>query len=196
MKKVISIFAVLLLFVSTSGFSQVIYGVKSGLNFANYGGDDGDGMDSRVAPMLGVFLNVDLGNSLLFQPELLFSMKGAKESEGDLNYTDKLNYLDLPMMLKYYISEGFNVQAGPQLSFLLSAKAEYEEDGSSYTEDVKDYVKTLDFGFNLGAGYDFDFGLGIDFRYNLGLSNIVDEDDFVEGDLKNRVFQIGVNYKF
>ncbi|WP_462317609.1 porin family protein [Marinilabilia sp.] len=196
MKKALFIVAVMLLSISTVSVAQVKFGVKAGVNIANVSGDDAENMDSRLAPVFGVFANVALSESLSFQPELLYSMKGAKESmsmEGmDIESTAKLSYIDIPLMLKYNISGGFNLQAGPQLGLLLSADNEMEAGGESETMDIKDELKGMDFGFNIGAGYDFG-SLGVDVRYNLGLSNIADYED---GDLKNTGVQIGVSYAF
>lgn len=196
MKKALFVVAVMLLSISTVSVAQVKFGVKAGVNFANVSGDDMDDMDSRIAPLFGGFANIGLTDKLAFQPELLYSMKGAKESGSmdgmDYDATVKLSYIDVPLMLKYNISGGLNIQAGPQLGLLMSADYEMEAGGESESMDIKDELKGMDLGFNLGAGYDFG-SLGVDVRYNLGLSNIADSDD---GDIKNNAIQIGVSYAF
>lgn len=196
MKKVLFLVAVMLLSVSAVSFAQAQFGLKAGVNIANATGDDVEDADSRLAPFFGAFVNLGLGEKLAFQPELLYSMQGAKTSwseDGmDVDVTEKLNYLNIPLMLKYNVGGGLNLQAGPQLGLLLSAESEWEMGGESDTEDSKDAYKGMDFGFNIGAGYDFG-PLGVDLRYNLGLSNIADYED---GDVKNSVIQIGVSYAF
>jgi len=102
-------------------------------------------------------------------------------------------------MAKYYVAEGFSIEAGPQVGFLMSANAEYEASGGgeseSDDEDVKDDFKGIDFGFGIGVGYKMDSGLNFAARYSLGLSNIAedDEDDF---SIQNNVMQISVGYMF
>ena len=90
-------------------------------------------------------------------------------------------------MAKFYVAKSFSLEAGPQIGFLLSAKAE--------GEDFKDYVSSTDFGFNLGAGYDFTENLSAGLRYNFGLTNI---NDFPNDDstVKNGVFSVSLGYKF
>jgi hypothetical protein len=196
MKKVLLIVAVMLLSISTGSFAQVKFGVKAGLNIANLGGDDADDLDSRLVPLFGAFANFGLSEKLTFQPELLYSMKGAKNSVSfmgvDIETTMKLNYIDVPLMFKYNVVSGLNFQAGPQLGVLLSAETEVEGGEDSGTTDIKDNMKGMDFGLNVGAGYDFG-SLGVDLRYNIGLSNISDVDDT---DLKNKGFQIAFSYAF
>jgi hypothetical protein len=95
-------------------------------------------------------------------------------------------------MAKYYVAEGFSIEAGPQVGFLMSAKAKAEGE----EEDLKDFVKGIDFGFNLGLGYKMESGLNFAARYNLGLSNINDgegSDDFKN---QNSVMQVSVGYMF
>lgn len=102
-------------------------------------------------------------------------------------------------MAKIYVIPNLSLEAGPQLGILVSAKEKYEENMggviTSSDEDVKDSFKSIDFGFNVGAGYDFTEHFGAGVRYNIGLSNIADagESDFK---LNNSVLSLSVGYKF
>ena len=94
-------------------------------------------------------------------------------------------------MAKFYVADGFSLELGPQVGFLLSAKEEF--DGES-DEDIKDFIKGTDFGVNFGIGYQMETGLNFGARYNLGLSDIPEDSG---GDsIKNGVFQISVGYTF
>lgn len=89
-------------------------------------------------------------------------------------------------MLKYYIVDGFNVQAGPQIGFLVDA-----EGGDT------DGLKSTNFVLNFGAAYELPAGFFVDARYNLGLSNIAEEEPgFEDISLKTKGFQLGVGYRF
>ena len=171
------------------------FGAKAGVNFASLNGDED--FDGRTSFFVGGVVEFEISESFSIQPELLYSSQGAKSSfseEGfDFESTIKLDYLNIPIMAKYYVTEGLSIEAGPQVGFLLSAKAEVKEDGESDSEDIKDELKSVDFGLNFGLGYKLDSGLNFGARYNLGLSNVPDEGDF---DLKNGVFQIAVGYFF
>lgn len=117
-------------------------------------------------------------------------------------------------MVKYYVKGGFRVEACPQIWLLLSGKSDYattitmngetvEESGSI---DVKDNLKAISYGFNVGFGYKLKNNLFFQARYHLGLSNnskentrTEEEDDFVglnPEKLKNQGFQFLVGYKF
>lgn len=187
------------------------FGAKAGVNFANISGDDTSGLDSRTAFHVGIVAEIEISEKFSFQPELLYSGQGFKESYSEFgaSFEDvyKLDYLNIPLMAKYYVAEGFSVEAGPQVGFLLSAKDDWEgnygEVTESGSEDFKDFVKGIDFGLNLGVGYKMTSGLNFGARYNLGLSNFWDipsdiDPGFGIADIKNQnaVFQLSVGYFF
>ncbi len=95
-------------------------------------------------------------------------------------------------MAKYYVADGFSIEAGPQVGFLMSAKVKAEGE----EEDIKDSVKGIDFGANLGIGYKLESGLNFGARYNLGLSNLNDGEDSDDFKWNNSVIQVSVGYFF
>jgi hypothetical protein len=156
--------------------AQLSGGLKAGLNLADVGGD-AEG-DIRPSFHAGAYVNFAFSEQLSLQPELLYNSVGAKEDDDAL----KLDYISIPVMVLYSFGN-FNVQAGPQIGFLASAKIE--------DEDIKDFYKSTDFGFNVGVGANFN-KLNASVRYSIGLSNVVDSDDF---DATNNVIQLSVGYR-
>ncbi|HZW76960.1 MAG TPA: porin family protein [Flavobacteriaceae bacterium] len=130
-------------------------------------------------------------------------MGGTIESNFEMKM--KLNYINIPIMAKYYVAEGFSLVAGPQLGFLMSAKADADvsvkgniggmtiEESSSETVDIKDQFSGFDLSFGVGAAYRLDMGVFFGARYNLGLTNISKENDESS---KNGVIQVSVGYSF
>jgi hypothetical protein len=188
-------------FAGATAFAQLSGGLKAGLNLANFGGDV-ENTDMRASFHFGGYVTFSLADKITLQPELLYNSVGAKydfvESDdffGDIKWEGafKLNYLSLPVMFGYNISDNFSIQAGPQLGFILSAKDEGEAsvDGftESYDDDIKDGLKGTDFGFNFGIGLNFG-KLNASARYSLGLSNVNDG----TGDIKNNVIQLSIGY--
>lgn len=181
----LAVFFVLTLF--SVNAQQIKLGVKAGVNFATITGDT-EGVDSRTSFHAGAVAEFSLVEKLFLQPELLYSSQGAKS--GSPTDELKLDYLNIPVLAKYFVAEGFSIEVGPQIGFILSAKEEY--DGTS--EDVKDSLKSTDFGLNFGIAYEMKTGLNFDARYYLGLSNISDVGG--SGNFKNGVFQISIGYFF
>jgi len=187
---------------------EVKFGVKGGLNLSNFSGDtDGLDLKSRTGFHVGGFVEIKLSDKLAIQPELLYSTQGAKADNFEIELEDQfytsdvkfnLSYINIPVMFKYYVAEKFNIEAGPQIGFLTSAKTETTVQGfnGSNEQDVKDIFESIDFGLNLGAGYDFTEHFSAGARYNLGLANIAKTESGDDSTLNNGVFSLSVGYKF
>jgi opacity protein-like surface antigen len=162
----------------SGGNEGMKFGVKAGYTSSNFTGD----FDSDAASNFYIGGLVDFAVSEKFhvQPELLYSMEG---SDGD---EENLDFIRIPIMAKYYVTEAFNIQAGPEVAFVAGGG------------DLKDYTKSTDFGLGFGAGYELPSGLFFDARYNLGLTDIGDFDGTIlEGaEIKTTSFNIGLGYRF
>jgi hypothetical protein len=170
---------------------HVNIGLKAGANFYNVNNDPGPEYDGKTGFHAGLLGHIHLAPQLALQPEIVYSSQGAKYRNGSgVEEKYDLDYINVPVLLQYMFDNGFRLQAGPQVGFLLSAKTE----AAGVEIDFKDETKTVDFGIGAGAGYvHVPSGFGVDVRYNLGLSNI-NEDDVVKS--YNRGFQVGVFYLF
>jgi hypothetical protein len=169
-------------------------GIKLGANFANQKMDF-DGFDfspkSRTSLHGGFFLTIMMSETFGVQPELLYNSVGSKLEFMGEDGIAKLNYLSVPLMLRYNPVPIFNIQVGPQFGFLLSAEDEY--DGQS--EDSKGDYKQLDMGVGIGAGVDLPMGIGLSARYVMGLSNIADAQDTQDMKVTNTTVQLSLTYK-
>ena len=187
---------------SFANAQDVKYGAKAGLNISSMTGDGTEDVSSKIGFQVGGFAEIKISDKFAIQPELLYSAQGAKaklSEEGvSIKATQKLAYLNIPVMAKYYVTEGFSLEAGPQLGFLLSAEQEatvsFEGESVTDSADNKEDFNSIDFGFNLGAGYDVTENINLGVRYSIGLSNIVkDSEDFKQN---NSNIAIAVGYKF
>ncbi|WP_191859789.1 porin family protein [Hanstruepera ponticola] len=181
-------------FNSTNAQMDVSFGVKGGVNFANLNGDIEDN-DMKVGFHVGGVAEIMFNEKMGFQPEILYSSQGTKFEEGGAKLKYNLDYINVPLMAKFYPTKGFNIEAGPQVGFLVSSKAKYEFNGDSETTDIED-LKSIDFGLNFGLGYKMDNGLNFGARYNLGLSNVNDADNSDDFKVSNGVIQVSVGFMF
>ncbi|PWB25628.1 porin family protein [Flavobacterium sp. HTF] len=208
MKKSILVLAAILVF-GLSNAQEAKFGLKGGLNVSNFTGDtEGADLKSRIGFNVGAFVAIKFSEKFTLQPEVLYSAQGANfenvgaEVDGMGFYTGdikfKLAYINIPVMFKYYVAEKFNIEAGPQIGFLTTAKTATKLDGFSQTveQDIKDSFETIDFGLNFGAGYDFTEHFSAGARYNLGLSNIAKTESGDDTKLHNSVFSLSIGYKF
>jgi hypothetical protein len=212
MKKIIlTVAAVFVLsFANAQDGDGLKFGVKAGLNLSNLTGDGSPTM--KVGFHIGGFMEYKLSEKFAIQPELLYSTQGAKyefsESFDGESYSEEFNYkfsyLNIPIMAKYYVSEKFSLEAGPQIGFLLNADSDYDYSetiaGETYSEsgttDIKDFINSTDFAINFGAGYDFNEKISLGLRYNLGLTDVEKDLEPGASGIKNSVFQLSFGYKF
>ena len=87
--------------------------------------------------MEGVFVVRMFTEQLGLQPELLLSMQGSKDKDDLYDYKITTNYVNIPVLVRYNITEMFSVHAGPQFGILVSAKEEFDGD----KQDIKEHFK-------------------------------------------------------
>lgn len=168
---------------------SVHFGVKAGVNIASLKVENGDDFDTKASFNAGGLAHIHVTQHFAIQPELLFSGQGGSYKVGNNTGHINLTYLNIPVLAQYMFGDGFRLETGPQVGFLLGAKSKVNK----VTVDVKDSYKTSDVSWAFGAGYVSDMGLGVDIRYNLGLTNI---NDASNTDVQNRVFSAGLFYQF
>lgn len=205
--------------ISTTAVAQqeVKFGPKAGINFANLSGDVEDNK-MLIGFHVGAFAEIMFSDKFAIQPEVLYSVQGSKMEESGsvmgVSYSGesdtKINYISIPIMAKYYITESFAVEAGPYVGFVASANSKGSASVAGITtefdEDIKDQINSVDFGLGLGLSYNLDNGFFIGARGTFGLTTI--DKDYTENvggtqvtveaaDIKNMpVIQVGVGYKF
>ncbi|RXM38892.1 PorT family protein [Chryseobacterium sp. CH21] len=171
---------------STASSSPVRFGLKAGLNISNISNSD---LNSKAGFYGGVFANIPVAQDFSVQPEVLYSGLGGK-AKGNSNAKINMDYIAVPVMLQYNLIPNLYVEAGPQFGFLVSAKAK----SNGVSGDIKDNLKTFDFGIGLGAGYYFTQNIGVNVRYTAGLSDVPKNN--TDDASRNGVFQVGLAYKF
>lgn len=193
MKKVILAAFVLGTCTAALAQQQLKFGPKAGVNFANLSGVDNAEM--KTGFHVGAVAEIKFNEKFSIQPEVVYSAQGAKANIGNIQGKVNLDYINVPILAKYYIVDGFSVEAGPQIGFLVKAEGKGTVDNVSVTNDIKDNFKSTDFGLGFGLAYDLPIGMFVNARYNLGLSDI--RNNTSSGDaIKNNVIQVGIGYKF
>ena len=182
-------------------------GIKGGLNMSNLYTQDVDDENVLMGFNVGLFAELPINSRLALQPEVSFTTKGA-ELQYDNAFAQgtgkfRLNYIEVPLLLKANLTENFNVHFGPYAAFLIDSKITNESSDGSYNfEDNidEDDLNTFDFGVAAGIGFDFDsFGIGA--RYNYGLNTVGKErtvlgQTYTFPDSKNSVLSVYAAIKF
>ena len=184
MKKTI---ATLILLVLGTGISQaqlLEFGVKGGVNFANYTGGDVSGVDFKTITSYhaGMVMELKVFENFAIQPELLYSTQGAElEGLGD-QVKNELGYLSIPVLAKFYLtSNKLSLELGPQASFLVSERNEVDANDTN----------SFEFGIAGGLSYKITKSIFVSGRYVAGLTEAKKD-----ADVKNSLIQFSVGYMF
>ncbi|KKB55184.1 porin family protein [Parabacteroides gordonii] len=192
----------LLLFVAFQVSAQEFHFIpKIGLNMANITNSDGS---MKPGLNIGVAGEVMMTERFAIEPGVFYSMQGTKDKESGTTMKIKNDYLNIPVLFKGYVYEGFNLFAGPQLGFKVSSKIKASQSGTSVsTSEGSDLFKTVDFSIVLGAGYQSPMGFLVSLNYNIGLTNTINKDKFssllgttVDETCRNGVLQLNVGWRF
>jgi hypothetical protein len=192
----------------------VRFGVRGGVNLADLtakevpSGSNFSEAQSKTAFNGGIFVNIPLGASMFrFQPEISYSSQGGKVQGGSgstagRTFEQDLDYVNIPLNFQLMTTNGFFVQTGPQVGFLVGAEVNSPSSGSGVTAGGnKDDFDKFDLAWTGGIGYLSRVGLGIDLRYNIGIANVVADDartaaPFRGQTWKNSVGQFSLIYHF
>lgn len=200
---------------------KISKGFKAGINLAKVVGDDAEYSDDeisskakyRVGFSFGGFVEFHVMPSFSVQPEFLY-VQGGTKYDGTFMGTDwkttlKIDYLQIPVLLKYNIpTKGMtkpSIFFGPTVSFPVSKKLEFEFTEASIEMDIEN-VKSSIFGVTFGAEVEFTGGINFGGRFDLGLSTVAGDKIIEETettialspneDIKNSSFLFMVSYSF
>ena len=206
-----------LLFGDKVATENFYFSLKLGATYSIiHGYEDGK---NAMSLNFGLVNNIRLTETLSLIPEFLpLASRGIKDvpllTTGDPDLDDllvdpnssdrKLNYIDIPVLLKVKLSDRFSISAGPQISFLTGATDTYKsspiDDVILTTElDIKSEINTID----AGAVIDFEYilvpprggkGINIYVRYSKGFVDLVKEN---AGDpYTTSLIQFGATFPF
>ncbi len=204
MKKFFVLIAAAIVCMSAS--AQVQFGAKVGFDMTHFWGEDAPhGLQPNY--QVGLMMEYKFNPKFAIAPEVVFAAQGGKASDevdvedvpGSVNAegTFHTNYINVPLMLKFYATPSFSIDFGPQVGFnvysKITASGKVGTIEAKETIDLKDNTKTVDFGLGLGATYNLTNNAFVQARYTLGLTNVFDVHDSHE---KNGNAQIAFGMKF
>jgi len=190
------------LLVPGSAWGQTTLLVQGGASLATLGGNDVSSADSRAGIRIGASAILPLTTRMNLQLGAGYAAKGATEQEFGVEVELGIDYLELPLLLRFEPSVGGTItphfMVGPALALRVSCNAAAMAEGFEISidcDDEFDDLKSMDFGAMAGAGMDIatsgSMSVSVDILYNLGLSSISESDD-----VKNRAFSIVAGVAF
>jgi len=206
-----------LLFGEDVASENFFFSLKVGGNLSNLSGIDGT--NSALGVNFGLMASIKLSDRFYLVPEFMpLSPKGAKNipfrSTGNASLDQviqpttstamQMNYIDIPIVAKYYVSENLGLELGPQISILTGATDVYrgkvkDDDDLVFESNVKSNLNTLDVGVVAGVTYSLwdargGKGLYVHARYAYGFTDIVKDNP--GSAVRNSLFQFAVSLPF
>jgi hypothetical protein len=222
MKKIFTLAIISLAIFSTSANAQTKPGIRVGVTQSTWSGDAINSLNnltgftngyvttkSRTGFYAGGFVNMPLTDRISLEPGAYYSQKGYT-LKGELP-VDKLeflgasataavqsHYIDIPVLLKMNVAKGFDVYAGPQVSYLVKNNLHMEAGALGFSAlnkdlDITNNFNRVDWAVTAGAGYTFDNGFSINAGYDLGLSRLDKNSNFKS---YNRAIKLGIGFRF
>lgn len=207
MKKIILTLAALVVILTAKG-QDYKFGIKSSFTFNKVFSEQfattmgyAEKTSIRFGTQSGIYGAYVIAERLHLQAELLYGYQGYK-IRGDYEHLAMtLNYINLPIMAKYYLVDGFSVEAGPQLGFCFGGNYTYNCAGRDFNVTLpSDSYNKIDISLVAGATYDMEY-LSLWIRYAIGFIPVFKTTDaanhyFFPENAKNSVFSIGLAYRF
>ena len=207
MKKIILL--AIVIYLSDIAVAQVQFGVKAGANFSIlHTSSPIPEISYKYLPgfTAGAFMSFPLSGNFFIQPEVVYAGQGTKVKTNFEENTTRLQYINVPVVLRYQIIQRFFAEIGPQAGLLLNARRKVHSadfvpeaandpliDKPGDNKDVKQYFNSFDLSGVAGLAYFFTANTGVQLRYNLSLISIAKNNDAT---LRNSVFQLNFVYLF
>lgn len=113
-----------------------------------------------------------------------YAQQGWKFDTSSGSVTHKLDFINLPIVANFYISQGLALKTGVQVGFLTSAKAE--------STDIKDDCNSTIISIPVGISGEYD-NFVLDARFNFGVTKV---NKYGDDSQRTDLFVVTIGYKF
>lgn len=220
MKKLTLLLGLFLACIFQAQAQKISGGIKAGVNMNSWGGEavesftsalglaPGSLMGAGIKPgfHVGGYLAIPVNEHFSLEPGLYYSTKGMEVEhlfnqnsflKVRANISNEAHYLDLPVLAKVTVGDGFQIFAGPQVSYLVHNRVRAEAGilGFNYEQhmDWNQGLRDFDFALAGGVGYQFSNGVQLNATYDHGLTSLDQRSNF---DVYNRAVKLSVGYTF
>ena len=211
MKKNILTITILLLSIISFSQTDLNLGLNLGGTYSNVSGNEIANKNKYDFDLIvGINLEYPLSENISLIGNINYEKKSFKNTLGYIDPNDisfsgtadlkvTLEYLSIPIMIKYYFGENKNIyfNGGPYISFLLD---DYTKIENNKVEDEESLIKNTDFGLSFGVGTKIRINenndLNIEIRDNFGLSNISSAPTINDKTVKINSINLLLNWSF
>jgi hypothetical protein len=180
--------------------TDVYYGVRIGAAFSTVNSDDPylDGGSMRTGLNVGAAIGLQVAplTPIYFETGLSYVEKGGTGHVDGAKFTYSLNYLEMPLVLKYqvFVDNMLSIQPflGGYLAVGIDGKIKDFGNRHAFSSFGDEGFKRFDGGIRVGCGLQFNY-LYAEVGYDFGLANI-GHDNFDTTRTGSLFATIGVNF--
>ncbi len=206
MKKTIFALVCMLMAAGTAMAQKTFtFGPKVGVDYTHQWGKNIND-ESALNFQAGVFMEYRFNRKFAIAPEVVFATHARPKREWkdwlislsllppvDVTSTYQTNYINIPVIFKYYVTKSLSIDLGPQLSLKVYDKCTDKREESNYhwVDKYDMGHRSVDFGLGLGATYNFNEKVFVQLRYTLGLIPL-----YEDSNARNGNAQLSIGYRF
>jgi long-subunit fatty acid transport protein len=182
-----------------NGVGEWSFMPKVGLNLATMTNDDD--AKTRSAFTVGGEFGYVASHNVALSFGAMYSQQGCKAKFQGIDGTIKMDYINVPVIAAYRVTDNLSVKVGLQPGFLINDKVKISSNGVTAEVGLEESYKSagmdvtlnsFDLSIPIGISYDFD-KIQLELRYNAGLTKVLSTPS---GDgTKNSVIQFTIGYK-
>lgn len=175
------------------------WGIEGGLNIANTVSsyNSNYGTASILGFNAGLTFEIPVAYPMSFEPEVLFSQQGYQATTTDGTLTQRNNYVDIPLLLKFRLVRGFNFLIGPQINIPVTSTTTFNSGFNTSSESY--YTNNNNSSYLAGAlGFSIDLNPNVDIhaRYLIDMTSNTEDPNSPLPNYRNQVWQFGLGIKF
>jgi len=176
------------------------FGLRVGMNASHVNSESYllDGSSTKTGLNLGIVAGTQLSRytPIFLESGLYYSQKGGKSGDGNTKFTYDLNYLEIPLLIKYkhFVGNQTSIQpyAGGFLAFGTDGNIKNYGTRTAFNSFDNGYFNRFDGGLKIGCGVGFNM-MYLDASYDIGLANI-GQDNFDDTHSGCFTLNLGVNF--
>lgn len=169
-------------------------GLKTGSGWSGftYEGQAAHEIDTEQKLNIALTYNLKFSEKYGLNIETGYSDRGVQIDNNELDY--RLNYLDMPILLDYYPVPRVRLNAGPEITYLISAIN--QQNDSTKVNIMDRFENRWAINGAIGANYSINFFLDAGIRYQIPITTISQSDATLNTrNTKSRYLQLYLLFK-
>lgn len=144
----------------------------------------------------GFAFDLPVSNTLSIAPEILYAQKGYNANTPFGNFTQRSQYIDIPVLAKFKTGSQISLYAGPQISYFVSSSNSFS---ASFTESQQQNYATTGSSLLLqgviGLGINVTHQVELRARYAVDMQGRYTNGNNVVPSYRNQTVQLGFGFR-